>query len=79
MKAEALGVLIPVAAIAGWYIHGIFSEKYQAQRDIAQAKGGQVDQMLAAQATSQQTIQASLDSMDKRLARIEKLLEEIPS
>lgn len=78
MDGQTLGIVIPVAAIAGWYIHGIFSEKFQAQREVALSHSDKLKEILASHSASQQ-IQASLESIEKRLTSIQKVLEEIPS
>lgn len=79
MDGQTLGIVIPVAAIAGWYIHGIFSEKFQAQREVALSHSDKLKEILASHSASQRQIPASLESIEKRLTSIQKVLEEIPS
>ncbi|WP_243048723.1 hypothetical protein [Dyella sp. RRB7] len=79
MDGQAFGILIPVAAIVGWYVHSIFSEKFQTQREMAQEGSTAIKELLANNVAFQEKIQSSLDQIEKRLEQVEKVLSEIPS
>jgi len=67
-----LWVIVPVAAIISWAF--VSTSKNRAQ----QAGGDQVTAVLAQTAETNRLLTERIDQMDKRLASIEKTLNEIP-
>jgi hypothetical protein len=65
-------VLVPIAAVIGWVV--VATTKTRAR----QSGGDQLTAVLAQTAETNRLLTERIDQMDKRLASIEKTLNEIP-
>lgn len=67
-----LWTIVPIAAIVGWVVVSTAKSRER------QAGGDQLTAVLAQTAETNRLLTDRIDQMDKRLASIEKTLNEIP-
>lgn len=71
--------LIPIIAILAWGTHRVIREIYEGRARVAEAGHGDVRQSLDESAAINKQVLAKLDSLEARLASVEKTLNDIPS
>lgn len=79
MDAGALALLIPIAGILAWGAHGVVEEIYKGRAKVAEAGQGDVKRALDEAAATNRQVLAKLESLETRLANVEKTLNDIPS
>ncbi len=68
--------LIPIVAILAWGAHGVVSEIYKGKARVAEAARGDTSNDTVA---ANRQVLAKLESIEARLASVEKTLNDIPS
>lgn len=81
MLSSYIVFLIPIIAIVAWGAHRVVHEIYDGRAKVAQAGQGQGDlkRSLDETAAVNRQVLAKLDSLETRLANVEKTLNDIPS
>ncbi|QDZ14064.1 hypothetical protein [Humibacter ginsenosidimutans] len=75
----ALYLLVPLAGVIGWSIYMIQRSKYRAQERNAELAGSSdLRDVVAQNSEVSRQLLAKLESMDQRLAAVEKTLNDIP-
>lgn len=68
--------LIPIVAILAWGAHGVVREIYKGKAGVAEAARGDTSNDTVA---ANRQVLAKLESIEARLASVEKTLNDIPS
>lgn len=71
--------LIPIVAIVAWGVHGAVRELYKGKAAVAAAGHGDMKQAMDDTAATNRQVLAKLESLEARLANVEKTLNDIPS
>jgi hypothetical protein len=80
MDPAAIGVLIPVIAVAGGLTYAILASYWKSREHFAKASGtDELRSALDASTAASKAILDRLDTIDARLTAVEKTLTDIPS
>jgi hypothetical protein len=71
--------LIPVLAIVAWGAHRIVREIYKGRAMASQSGGGDIKRALDDNAAINRQVLAKLESLETRMAGVEKTLNDIPA